>query len=985
MSGSSSSPRPVRRWRMLAVALGVPIGLVALLLVLWSSHRRPDPAATEAAASARARSGPLEGGSPAGIEGVVVDAQGRGVAGARVAAIAQSSIDGLILRLSEARPAIELPRVVVSGEGGRFEIPGLPAGRYALTATAAGLAAGARAGIELAPGAWAQNVEVRLGARGFTLDGRVVDFGGGTVAGARVRAIATGLARAGDQLVFETVSDEQGAYSLGLAPGRYALMAEADGYAPAHDFADVDGPETRQIRLQPAGGIAGRVVTGAGAGVAQAEVRVEPLDQPEDAIGRSVTTDEQGRFALPGLVAGSYRVVARKGELVGTSAHPVRLAVAARKDDLEIRLQPGVVLEGTVRGEDGEVVASAALWAVPEDLARGSRPVHRRVQSDAKGRFRLDGLLTGVYKVRVQAPGFTSKEEPIPMVEPGVVRKDMVLAAELLVTGEVLDAGGAPVAGARVEGQVQPRRAGLILADRTETDERGQFVLRRLAPGELRLAARTDGGVVNAPVQVLPPGHTGRFTLRLQPGARLSGTVAWDDGQPAANVLVVAQSRAVGITHVLEARSDGEGRFSVGPLPPGNASVHAVPPDERAAHLASSDAPQVDLALTPGEDRTDVALKVFRRSDSIRGLVNGPDGQPVGDALLSIEKEQDGLPVTDRTRRASTGADGSFVIESLARGTYTVIATHPRYTEVKRRGVVTGGGTVRLAFEPAASLAGMVVTSGGEPVGTFALTVTPAGPRTMPAVAPGTIPPPPAPPRPPEEVRSASGEFELGALAAGTYKLTAVAPDGAAAELRDITLRDGESRRGLRLVVQAGRRIRVAIKDFDSGRALAGALVEVRSPAGIKLRAAADGTGHATLSGVPRAGGALNVVFRGPDASYTTENRELTAAENENDETDLGQVLLVKARASGEGPTAYAQVDFVPEGDRLLVADGPGAGAALPPGAVVVAVDGRDARGVGMNGMRTLLAGPPESEMTFTLRGADQVAREVKIPRIAAR
>jgi hypothetical protein len=153
----------------------------------------------------------------------------------------------------------------------------------------------------------------------------------------------------------------------------------------------------------------------------------------------------------------------------------------------------------------------------------------------------------------------------------------------------------------RIEGQVLIDRTGLPLrrvqvvatpleagkpAVGTQTDERGHFELRDLAPGGYRLTAQRDGylvtsnftrdGVRMPPRFVLGRGEQiGGLTFRLHPSAVISGTVRYEDSEPAVNVPVELYRRyhlrgRSGFVRVATGATNDRGDYRVHGLAPGS-------------------------------------------------------------------------------------------------------------------------------------------------------------------------------------------------------------------------------------------------------------------------------------------------------------------------------------------------------------------------------------------------------------------------------
>ena len=169
------------------------------------------------------------------VEGTVVDAAGKGIAGARV--IASDLGEAITIGGAESRPAQPAPPSAVTDASGKFRIELQPPARVlTLSATAAGFSP-------------AMATPVSFGARQtlvlerpLTIVGRTLDTTGKAVSGARVRWSSGGE---GVGFVRDTVSGPDGRYRIeDLPSGSLAramlwgmvLDARADGFAPLAIF-----------------------------------------------------------------------------------------------------------------------------------------------------------------------------------------------------------------------------------------------------------------------------------------------------------------------------------------------------------------------------------------------------------------------------------------------------------------------------------------------------------------------------------------------------------------------------------------------------------------------------------------------------------------------------------------------------------------------------------------------------------------------------
>ena len=645
-----------------------------------------------------------------------------------------------------------------------------------------------------------------LAGRGPLLSGLVSDSGGGALAGARVLARETVRHPATDTRSddpFEATTDRDGRYQLRLQPARYQLLAEASGYVAAREIldVDVDVDETRNFRLEPAARLAGRVVTrGKRSPVSGAEVILSRVSDRGEASFPPARSGDEGRFSFDGAPAGEVMLVARKGELVG-SLPSITVAAAGRNDGIEIEVAPGLVVEGTVRsGSDGRQPVAAASVGL-DSSGRGADP-RLSARADRNGRFRIVGVAPGRYRIWASEERHRTVALPVDVF--ASVTREIVLEPASRVSGSVLTSGGQPASGAWVEASVfaEGRVDRAQSTSRTFADAAGRFVLERLGPGALRLAARAHEETVLVE-EPIARGESKELTLRLQAGgARVSGRVFWDDGAPAEGARVRGEQRR-GLTRELVVASGADGAFSVGPFVEGDVMLIATTHAEKIAMMMGDRPPprQANVRVGAGEHRTGIELVVPRRDGVIAGRVLDPDGQPVAGASVHAGVQTGSTRawrLTTDSARATTDAGGAFTLDALGRGAYTLWITAPHHAELERAGVAAGSRDLVLRLARPASIAGVFAAAGGQRIASYRLVVVSAQGS---AGWPQRLADASADARSSRSIADPAGAFHWEGLGPGSYTLVAQARDGRSGTLA-VSVRAGEVVTGLRITAR---------------------------------------------------------------------------------------------------------------------------------------------------------------------------------------
>jgi len=263
--------------------------------------------------------------------------------------------------------------------------------------------------------------------------GWIIDDAGAPIAGVNVtRRDASGAIEA------SAVSEATGAFRLppSSAP-RQQLMLDGPDVFPAELAVRAGGPEPRIL-------LARRVhlevrVTADGAPVAGALVEISDGSAP---ALTTVTSDREGIARFDDLMPGPYELWARREASVSPL---VRLADAASAHDVALALAPAGTVHGQVTG-DGPLPAGGTVQLAPLDVDHAPRVA----TLDAEGRFAIDGLPRGRWRVEVSVPDHVAEGDRVLDAKGPSDELALRVARAGLVSGSVVDPAGAPVAGATI-------------------------------------------------------------------------------------------------------------------------------------------------------------------------------------------------------------------------------------------------------------------------------------------------------------------------------------------------------------------------------------------------------------------------------------------------------------------------------------------------------------------------------------------------------
>ena len=381
------------------------------------------------------------------LVGVVVDADGRPVAGARVRAIPETD-RGAGLATPERRP---LP-IVASDQAGGFVVPDLPTGRIDVAVQADGHAPATLVVTE----ATALRDPVRIVLpRGVALRGRVVDQDGAPVAGVIVRLGGShGVAR---------TTDADGRFGFRSAAAIVqALRVEGSTIVPVHVERDlaVDAGEWHVV-VQRLAAYPLQLVDATRSPLAGWWASVDG-----DEFAMPVQADVQGRLTLAAPAARPARVLVHRG--LGNRPIPVAWPAESAPGVLGTVVVPesapaSALLRGRVLAADGAPVDGLTVWAVNA----GGRI---EAYGDARdGGFEVRNLPAGDYALAVQTADSEAEERfPVAALAVGEARDrgDLRLPAQGTVAVRIVRPGG----GAAVEPRLFFQRVGGPAAEDFDRD-----------------------------------------------------------------------------------------------------------------------------------------------------------------------------------------------------------------------------------------------------------------------------------------------------------------------------------------------------------------------------------------------------------------------------------------------------------------------------------------------------------------------------------
>jgi protocatechuate 3,4-dioxygenase beta subunit len=523
----------------------------------------------------------------------------------------------------------------------------------------------------------------------------------------------------------ETVSAEDGAYQLdGLEPKYYTVRAVATAHAPG-EVGDVPAPrEQVDVTLTEGIGLTGTVSEEGGAAIAGAKIEAYReidsanvfdiiINKARPAVD-SVTSDADGSFQFQTLGTGIYSFqVEAKGY---QGAQELKKSVSAGQR-LAFRLKPGLKLHGIVRGPNDEPLSGARVRA-SSTANTGTRKDQVRISfddgsvaTDDQGNFAFDTLEEGAYLLLCWHPDYaTLRRQDVRPSGDEVVLK---LGHGGSVRGRVTEAGGNPIAGAKLQAQ--------DVADLHKdavTQEDGTYLLSGLQGGNRPVRVTVSApGFARLPRDVkVQENREVEENFELQPTGTVSGLVTNTNGDPLRGARVMAKKadNNNGVEQTLGSDiTDAEGRFVLNGVESGDNLWVRVKKSEYLEGLSQR------FASKAG-DNVELETIVLQLGGALSGKVVGGDGNPALGCMVSVRYEDQTELDSQQNPTSTTNARGEFVIRGLRSGVVDVVAKAAHFLEATQEKVEVREGQVRsdlvITLDRGNSLGGTVTDGTGKAV-----------------------------------------------------------------------------------------------------------------------------------------------------------------------------------------------------------------------------------------------------------------------------
>jgi hypothetical protein len=466
---------------------------------------------------------------------------------------------------------------------------------------------------------------------------------------------------------------------------------------------------------------------------------------------QTMITKEDGKFSFGGLAGGKYSLGGeRKGyinaayDAHGQYSTAIVTGAGLDTEHLALRLAPGGIIAGRVLDESGEPVRNAAITSYLDDHSSGFGQVRqfRGTQTDDQGDYEIASLMPGTYFLSASAtPWYAvhpNRQTDAPGLPAASVDPSLDVTYPLTYFGDQTaaeDATPIPILGGeRLQADIHlsPAHA-LTLRFRVPTNEQGGLFripqLQQSSFGGGMTFVQTTGATMVSPGLMEITGiPAGKYNVRINGNgftAQMSGLEVVSEGQELdlssaealSNVKIsVNISGETTLTHrgvvalqpehkaiVAWRRVNEKGEAELQQVPPGvydvevwnfgkayavdQVSVKGVSVKGRRVTVVAGSLPSISITLVPGDAQ-------------VNGVVNRA-GKGVAGAMVVLVPTNPNLH-RDLFRRDQSDLDGTFSLQGVVPGSYTVLAIDDGWSlDWSEPAVIAaylkGGRTIKIA------------------------------------------------------------------------------------------------------------------------------------------------------------------------------------------------------------------------------------------------------------------------------------------------
>ena len=540
----------------------------------------------------------------------------------------------------------------------------------------------------------------------------------------------------------------------------------------------------------------------------------------------------------------------------------------------------------------------------------------------------------------------------------------LVLPRAASLSGRVV-AGGRPVQGAEIslsyqfaEGLDGDRLKPHTISEMAITGSDGSFVLPSIAPGRFQIFVDTEeyGFAESDEIYMRQGQSLQELTIDVAPTGGLHGTIYDDDGFPVAATVTLEPDDPELIAQTTNSNDDGH--YALTSLSEGRYRILVEPFDGPAQFVDH-------VFIRSDQDKTlDLVLDA---DPAIFGRVVDLYGEPVDDAHIIIQNGVD--------RRIRVGDDGRFRFDEFDpdTGPFTAIASGPGHEASDER-VIEPGRKEVFEIASGGSIIGRVIDPDGHPLADARIAIS-IGESA-------------------DDIRYHSrqfrretrsdgrGEFELGPLRSGRYRLSADYDGYTRATSDPIRVSSGATSGPIVLRLESGASLSGVVRDSETGEPVRGAqLIFVHPvPRGRPPTVQSDDEGRYEFDTLPSGRHTLHVSHNLYDFEYIgglqiQEGRHLDFDVDLDpaDPDNPGQNIQGIGASLESGTDGFRVTSVQP--------DSPAESAGIQPDDVIVSIDGSSAEDLTLEMAVQIIRGEPGESVLLRVRRAGRGLRTVEVTR----
>lgn len=488
----------------------------------------------------------------------------------------------------------------------------------------------------------------------------------------------------------QSFHSEEGVFVIeNVPPGRHELIVQAPGYLEETlrgiEIKEGEVVDDIQVELKRGIRVTGTVRDSDGRPISGVSVSLEsdeqnPLAQIMPAFLSDSTTDSSGRYTIPSAPPGETTIVFAHENYVAT-----RKSVDFKGEELTVDaiLSSGRTVSGVVVTEAGAPVSGAMVRV--SSAAQSSR--RNAAETDATGRFTLDGLADGRYGFVATHQRYANAEQRDVDITSGQPVR-LVMTEGGTIVGRVL--GVEPKLYAEIS--VLASGGGTMTTSSVSPD--GTFRLDAIKPGNASVSARMtqmfNNRTTDAVLVEVVAGSQSNVDLVFETGSRVSGRVT-KFGEPLRNGVVRFNPRDRS-SRWSSSNLDAEGRYSVEGVDPGTYEVTVFD--------LESNAPFSRVVEVVSEPQT---VDIDIRGGQISGrVIDSASSQPIENARVTLERSDAEQSSRFSRLGATTGSSGEFSIHPVAEGNYLLRVERTGFGHATRDLFIAEGReeSVELSLQP---------------------------------------------------------------------------------------------------------------------------------------------------------------------------------------------------------------------------------------------------------------------------------------------